>query len=181
MFQNDKIIYSNSYVAFLDVLGFKNMVFSQKKSDKDKLDSYFKIVHQTIGYLQGIKTKREIGYIVISDSIILTMPQGENRDEMMNNLRELCVAIGVLQSNLALNDIWMRGAISSGKTYFNRANNQIVGPAYITAYELEQNKAIFPRVILDSKIIRELNFTSSSDLINSINRGYSSIKVPIGT
>ena len=34
------IQYEKSYVAFLDVLGFKNLVFSNKQSDKAKLNQY---------------------------------------------------------------------------------------------------------------------------------------------
>ena len=45
------IVYEKSYVAFLDVLGFKNLVFSKSKADKEKLEKYFGIVNSAIEYL----------------------------------------------------------------------------------------------------------------------------------
>ncbi len=161
------ITYKESYVAFLDVLGFKNMVFSQ---DNAKLKQYFGVVNSVIEYLKDIEAKRNIGSIIISDSIILTVPHGRTKEENIEILRSLCIAVGLIQQNLALKDIWLRGAISSGKTYFNSNNNQIVGPAYINAYLLEEKLAIHPRVILDSKIITELGFSTAMDFIQALNQ-----------
>lgn len=161
------ITYKESYVAFLDVLGFKNMVFS---GDNKKLKQYFGVVNSVIDYLKNIEAKRNIGSIIISDSIILTVPHGRNKDENIERLRSLCIAVGLIQQNLALKDIWLRGAISSGKTYFNSDNNQIVGPAYINAYLLEEKLAIHPRVIIDSKIITELDFSNATDFIQTLNQ-----------
>lgn len=165
-----KIVYTKSYVAFLDVLGFKNLVFSKSKESKEKLDSYFHYIDIIIKYLKDIPIKQDIGYIVISDSIILTVPHGKTPEENVDRLRHLCIAVGFLQIALSSQDIWIRGGISSGDTYFDNNNNQIVGPAYIESYLLEENLAIFPRVILDNKIIKELNFTNSEDLISKINK-----------
>ena len=63
------ITYEKSYVAFLDVLGFKNLVFSKSKEDKEKLEKYFGIVNSAIEYLESIPSKKDIGSIIISDSI----------------------------------------------------------------------------------------------------------------
>lgn len=166
----NELKYEKSYVAFLDVLGFKNLVFSKSRESKEKLNQYFTSVETIIAYLKNIPIKKEIGYITISDSIILTVPQSNVKSENIEILRQLCIAIGFLQAGLAARDIWIRGAVSSGDTYFNKNNNQIVGPAYINAYLLEENLAIYPRVIIDNKIIKELNFVSSSDLIDNINK-----------
>lgn len=168
-FDNERIKYEDSYVAFLDVLGFKNLVFSKLKDSKKKLNIYFNILDKVIKYLKKIDEKKEIGYIVISDSIILTITQGTDKSQKINNLRQLCIAISFLQSALSVEDIWIRGAISSGETYFDKINNQIVGPAYINAYLLEESLSKYPRVILDNKIIKELEFNSSQDFIDEFN------------
>lgn len=167
--ENYRINYQNSFVAFLDVLGFKNLVFSKNKESLEKLNVYFNIVDTVIKYLKKVDEKQEIGYIVISDSIILTIPQVKEKEKNINNLRQLSIAVGFLQVTLAVEDIWIRGAISSGNTYFDKTNNQIVGPAYINAYLLEENLSKYPRIILDNKIIKELDFNTSQCLINEIN------------
>lgn len=166
---NNRIKYKDSYVAFLDVLGFKNLVFSKDDKSITKLNIYFDIVDRVINYLKRINEKQKIGYIVISDSIIFTIPQSTDKEENIDNLRQLCIAVGFMQVTLAVEDIWIRGAISSGKTYFDKDNNQIVGPAYINAYLLEEKQSIFPRIILDNKIIKELKFENSQAFINKIN------------
>ncbi|EHK9078633.1 hypothetical protein KCU32_004476 [Vibrio parahaemolyticus] len=160
------IVYKKSFVAFLDVLGFKQMVQSR---NQEKLNQYFGIVNSAIDYLKSIPSKQEIGSIVISDSIILTVPHSEDQDENLYKLRQLCIAVGLIQQNLAVKGIWLRGAISSGDTYFNAAQNQIVGPAYINAYLLEEKLAVNPRVILDSKIIPDMGFSNSVALIEALN------------
>ena len=70
----NKLEYKKSYVAFLDVLGFKNLVFNNSKDSNEKLNEYFTSVETIIVYLKNIPIKKEIAYIIISDSIILTIP-----------------------------------------------------------------------------------------------------------
>jgi hypothetical protein len=164
-----KLNYEKSYVAFLDILGFKKLVYSSKKEDKTKIELYLQTINKAIETLKEIPSKKSIGSIVISDSIILTVPFGEDKDENINNLRQLCIAILSIQRKLVEHDIWMRGGISCGDTFFNEATNQIVGSAYIDAYLLEEKMAKYPRVILDNKIIKELQCENSTQLIDKIN------------
>lgn len=168
--ESEPINYKKSYVAFLDVLGFTSLVYSSKKKDKEKIEAYFKTVNTVVNYLKGISAKREIDSIIISDSVILTVPHGQSQHDNVERLRQLCISIGIIQKELALKDVWMRGAISSGDTYFNANKNQIVGPAYIDSYVLEKISAITPRVIIDSKIIGQLGYSSATELIHEINR-----------
>ncbi|CAH6840162.1 conserved hypothetical protein [Vibrio chagasii] len=162
-----EIEYEESFVAFLDVLGFKQMIQSQNRT---QINKYFGIVNSAIEYLNEIPSKREIGSIVISDSVILTVPCNGDSEEKLNKLRQLCIAVGLIQQNLAVEGIWLRGAISCGDTYFSSSDNQIVGPAYINAYLLEEQLAVNPRVILDSKLIPKLGYSNASELIDDINK-----------
>lgn len=143
------IKYSKYYVAYLDVLGFKDLVFSKLKKDKNTIEIYFGLIESVTSKLKKIKRKQKLGSIVISDSVILSVPHGINLRENIHNLRQLCLAVGIIQLALARRNIWLRGGITSGNAYFNPDENAIVGPAYINAYLLE-GKAIYPRVILDN-------------------------------
>lgn len=165
------INYVQSYVAFLDVLGFKELVYGKKAEDKEKLEKYFHHIEEFITYLKTtpIKSDLDIGYIVISDSIIITVKHGQSNDENIKILRHLCIAIAFLQSLLSVLDIWLRGGISSGETYFDEKNHQIIGKAYIEAYLLEEKLVSNPQVVLDNKIINELGFENSGKLIDKIN------------
>lgn len=122
-----------------------------------------------INDIKGNKTKPKLGVIAISDTIIISVPFGYELQEKISNLRYLCVVIQDLQFKLALEKIWLRGAISSGDAYIADDGNQIVGPAYIHAYLLEENVAKYPRVILDNKLLSQLNISSAQELITTIN------------
>jgi len=164
------ISYSKSFVAFLDILGFKDIVNKSRTNEGlKKLNEVFNTINQEIEELKKIPAKKKIGYITISDSIILSIPKSQNNNDNINILRHLCIAIGLIQKNLAMKNIWLRGAISSGDTYFDSKLNQIVGPAYVTAYTLQETIAKTPRVIIDSRIIHELGCESAYDLIDTIN------------
>ena len=137
------------YVAFIDVLGFKNLVLNE--DEREKLDSFFETVKRVFEILNI--QKGQIKKFLISDSIILVIEDGED------NFKMLLRAIQKLQAYLALKDIWVRGAISSGDIYFEYSpeGEQIIyGEGLIRAYELEK-KAVYPRVILDPRLITLIN------------------------
>ena len=165
MSNKNEIEYKDSYVAFLDVLGFTNLVFN---SEVDKLNKYLKVINESIKNLEVLLAKYydiNFGFIVISDAIIIT---AEKNTKVIPNKRLLgicCSAIAYLQRKLAIEDIWIRGAVSSGEAYFNKEQNQIIGKAYIDAYKLEEQQAKYPRVIIDSRIIKELEYQNANELI----------------
>jgi hypothetical protein len=166
---NDVLPYSDYYVAYLDILGFKDLVKSKEHKDRKKIYEYFKLIEEITSDLKKIESQKDIGAIIISDSVILSVPFGAEEDENIDKLRKLCIAIQKIQFKLAEIDIWLRGAISSGEAYFDSKKNQIVGPAYINAYLLEERLAINPRVILDNKLINELKLDSAQMLIDKVN------------
>lgn len=161
------IRYEKSFVAFLDVLGFKQMIKSQ---DPTQINQYFGIVDSAIKHLKSIPSKKNIDSIVISDSIILSAPCTDSNEYNLERLRQLCIAIGLIQQSLAIKGIWLRGAICYGDTYFDSMNSQIVGPAYVEAYLLEEKLAVNPRVILDSKLIPQLGYSNATQLIDAVNK-----------
>lgn len=87
---------------------------------------------------------------------------------MIQSFFQLIILIYSLQRKLARKDIWVRGGISFGNSHFDSTLNQIIGEAYVKAYELEL-KAIQPRVILDCGLITELGCSTSQELIEKIN------------
>lgn len=165
----NKINYSDYYVAFLDILGFKKLVSSQRQEDKSKIEEYFALIDAVTAELERIVSKKNLGSIIISDSVILSIPSDGSPDVKLVKLRNLCVAVGQIQKTLAKNNIWLRGAISCGKAYFDPIKKNIVGEAYINAYLLERDQALFPRVILDNKLIKDVNMTSAQAFIDKIN------------
>lgn len=130
------------YVAFLDVLGFKELV----RTKGEKLNLYFKTIEKA---LLDIKSdKAEITSQLISDSTILAC------DLTVNNLRLLLRAVQTIQARCAIENIWIRGAITIGDIHFDRDLNIVVGNGLSDAYLLESQEK-FPRVIIDPKVLKE--------------------------
>jgi hypothetical protein len=159
--------YITEYVAYLDVLGFKEMVYSDNEEDKERLQAYFSIVDYFREAIKQIPEKSKIKIMAVSDSIILSMP--ENAERSTEQLTHFCIIIGLIQSHLAMSNVWLRGAVTIGKIAHRPKETFILGPAYIEAYELEGKVAKYPRVILDSSLIGELKFATAQDLIDSVN------------
>lgn len=131
---------TEKYVAFLDVLGFKEMVYNLD----GKLDIYFNTIQSVLSNINEDKPKIE--YQLVSDSIILAC------DLKKEDFIILLTAIQTIQAKCTIQNIWIRGAISIGSIYFNRENNIVIGSGLNTAYLLE-SLAKYPRVIIDPKII----------------------------
>lgn len=161
------IEYKKGFVAFIDVLGFTDMIFNSTNETKEKVEKYLNIVDEQLKRLDKLNNFKSI---VISDSIILSMEISESDIKgNIGTLSLLCNAIKTIQQNLAKNNIWIRGAISYGDIYFDNERKQVIGKGYINAYLLESNYAIYPRVILDNKIVQLLELKSSEDCISRIN------------
>jgi len=154
---NIKDSISDNFVAFLDVMGFSNLV---KNGNLKELEDYFNKIREILYALRNEKEK--IKSFLISDSIILIAPSG------LDGLRQLLIAIRRIQSVLLWKKILIRGAVSYGPVYYDKENNIIVGQGYIRAYLLEQ-EAKYPRVIIDPAIIKLVGQDRTS-FLKSVNK-----------
>jgi hypothetical protein len=127
-------------VVFIDVLGFKNLVYT---TSTELINSYYSFL---LSKFQAAISKRNFDFLLISDSIVVYC----NND--IESLSELIKSISVLQAGLLSKGILVRGAISHGDLFVDKANNIIVGKGLINAYQLE-TQAKYPRVIIDRSIV----------------------------
>ncbi|HRN40654.1 MAG TPA: hypothetical protein PK649_01110 [Vicingus sp.] len=134
----------NKYVAYLDVLGFKELV---NKRNTNTLKAYFDTIKNVLNLIRI--DKKNIESLLVSDSTILISP--DSKEDFKTLLR----AVQTIQFELVKQDIWIRGAISYGEVYFDQESNLIVGKGLVNAYLLESS-AKFPRVIIDTSIIPKI-------------------------
>jgi hypothetical protein len=146
----------DKYVAFIDVMGFSNLV---NKGNVENLESYFSKITEVLDKLRI--NKADIESFLISDSIILIAPDSPK------SLKQLLGAIRQIQFALLWRKIIVRGAVSFGQVYYNKEKNIIVGKGFIKAYLLE-GEAFFPRVIIDPAIIKKFG-GDKRDFIEEIN------------
>lgn len=142
------------YVAFLDILGFKNKL---KKFSHNKAKEFIGKFSSTVYAIFQGQSEKINGYIV-SDSIILS-----TNDVMQTSLTVLVELVETIcRSEFSENGILIRGAIAKGefddmpaKELPNLGKKLIVGQAYIDAYLLENS-------------VKTIGISLSEDVYNDI-------------
>ena len=134
------------YVAFLDILGFKNIIDKKdQETAKNFIMQFSKTIFRVFQNLEGQLNSKVKGYIV-SDSLILY--SNDSSKESLVNLIEVVETI--CRDEYIKNGILIRGGISKGDFAKIKASELpnlekalIVGKSYVKAYELEgANKVI---------------------------------------
>lgn len=166
--------YEQRIVAFIDILGFKEIV---KQSEKDT--TKIELLYSVLDFLKGWETsdKWDLKFVEIeedaqkkgvanfdirgktnttsfSDSIVVSVKVDNNVNEMTSTLVVNLAYIGAL---LIEKGILFRGGLTIGNIIHND-NGTVFGQALIDAYYLETKSAKYPRIVLSDKLIRELNY-----------------------
>ena len=135
--------YDDRVVAFVDILGFRNLVLSLRDNPLILSKVYrvldrIKDVERSRQHSHSMVTELEVS--VFSDSIAISSP---SQDEKAFSL---CWTCGYLQASLLYLGILSRGGIAIGPTI--HTDGILVGEGLISAYDLEQGVAHFPRIVL---------------------------------
>ncbi|QKE10617.1 hypothetical protein [Bacillus cereus] len=144
--------YEERFIAFIDILGFKEHI-SQTLTNS----THFKKVRNVLNFISklkydndgGVLAQKEIGreITVFSDSIVISYPIS-----LPSAGFYLLLDVIHLQLEMMGAGILMRGGITIGPLCHE--DNIVYGPAMIKAYELENQYAIYPRVIVDKEAIK---------------------------
>jgi hypothetical protein len=148
--------YENRVVAFIDILGFKNMLDETvNKKDEDLEENIDKLIaaYNEINELwkedrndnSKLNSSRKV--TIFSDSIVVSFQVSEP-----SQVFKTLVDIKHLVMSLVNREILCRGAISVGKLI--HTDEYIFGPALVEAYTLESKAALYPRIILDREIVK---------------------------
>ena len=144
------IKYDTKLVAFLDVLGFKNLIRTAKVASRAaeiicSLDHALR--HQSPGAPHSGTVK------MFSDCICVSaLPTSEGLDFVLWR----CVT---LQGLLLEKGHLLRGAVTYGRHY--ESDSMIFSEGLVNSYELEQN-AIYPRVIVSAEVARSASEAPST-------------------
>ena len=142
--------YREHYVAFLDILGFKEHL---KKNSCETMYSIFDVLRNKTRKqlnLNGVQIEayEHIKYTILSDSIIVYIDA--SIDDAFATLVDVCAS---LQKALANREepILMRGGIAKGNLFYE--NDIIYGEGLVKAYLLESNLAKYPRIIFSGETL----------------------------
>ena len=141
--------YEDKIVAFIDILGFTSLVMSINTHPEvhDRLLYALKLIKSRKAPELSDFTDYQIEVSVFSDSIALST----NCD----NLWGIIWSCGSLQAEILKVGVLTRGGISKGKTFHE--DDILYGEGMINAYRIESKAAIYPRIVLDPKLIPGLN------------------------
>lgn len=135
--------YKTCYVAYFDILGFKNFVLESEKDEKK-----FNNIYELQQYLSSIRpdgvTKKNIYFL--SDSFFAIIPLEKNP------ISSVIWEIADIQANIISRGYLIRGAITIGKVFYD--DNNFFGPAINEVVELEKTIKN-PMIVLSSHFIED--------------------------
>lgn len=142
----------NYFIAYFDILGYKSF-FTDENDHHIFLQDLLSVLHEVKNQLKQMKNYIEnVQYRAFSDNFIFYFEE-DKQDEFddFNALSTLAFLMSSIQKKiLEQYDILVRGAITKGEFY---ANDSIVfGKGLIRAVEIEADKAIYPRIVIDKNI-----------------------------
>lgn len=166
--------YENRLIAFIDILGFKEIVRSSKEDD-----SKIEFLYSVLDYLKSWETSESWNSQLVeieedaqkkgvenfdirdktnstsfSDSIVVSVKVDNNVNEVASTLIANLAYIG---ATLFEKGILFRGGLTIGNLIHNE-NGTVFGQGLIDAYQLESNNAKFPRIVLSDKLLKQLNY-----------------------
>lgn len=146
---NSNYKYEHRIVAFIDILGFANIIKNSVKS-QESLEKLVKALSYIHDYFNNIRAEYENPSILqlsqFSDSIVISVSM-ENSREMLSIFKHL----KTIQIKLLYDDILLRGGIVKGELIHN--DDLLLGPGMINAYNLESKCALHPRIVIDPKVL----------------------------
>ena len=153
--KQNKYEFEDCFLAYLDILGFKNRVKEAKSNFKEvvSLVEALKTMSEfEARYEKNTRTgKVEIRCSLFSDNIALMIKANDD------DLPHLFLIVRYLHDRLLEQNLCLRGAIVRGKMYWpERGRNILLGPAIINAYELESKAAIYPRIVINRELYNHI-------------------------
>ncbi len=143
------IKYSEKIVAFVDILGFSNLIETIEEDRK-----LHERLHRALTHIRSYKdtsssvdtAASDIEISVFSDCIVISSEP--------NKFHDVIWASGWLQAKLLGVGVLTRGGIAVGNTY--HSNDILYGKGMLDAYQIEKSAAVYPRISLHPKLADSL-------------------------
>jgi hypothetical protein len=172
---NENLKYEKRIIAFIDILGFRELIKDSEKNP-GTLEKIYEIINyfknwekpeswnlKTIEIEEDAQKKGLANFDLsnkstctcFSDSIIVSIKISDG--DINAILSTLIANISYIGSYIIQKGILFRGAITIGNI-IHQDNGIILGQGFIDAYNLESKLATFPRIVVSDKLIKELNY-----------------------
>lgn len=137
--------YKERYVAFLDLLGFKNLVTNAETNpvERERLLAVLEIMRDSLCQNPRLGMR----FTHFSDCVVLSI------DRTLDGLREAFESIHVLTFNLLQFDVLVRGGLVAGNAH--HSGDFVYGTAINRAYRLESELAEDPMTLLSEEVVED--------------------------
>jgi hypothetical protein len=149
-------ITANRYVAFIDIMGFKDIVMRTQHDDLYKMMEKIKSCSELNSSIQwgqkdGVSNQDLIRTTMYSDSIIIY-----SKNDSYESLNSIVCTVSGLVSDLFVETIPHKGALSFGKMTLDFKKSIFVGEPLIDAYLL-QEELYFYGIVLQGSVERKFD------------------------
>ena len=158
--------YTQYYFAFIDLLGFKEIVNTKTCNE---IYEIFEEVKSKYYPQKGINESEyapiippdDIHYYIMSDSICIFIKS--DIKSALTVLTWICLYLQVRLLCLKT-PIFVRGSIALGNVYSD--NNILYGPAMVEAYLRSEEIAQYPRIVIPKRLINEVDNLDEKRFLN---------------
>ena len=144
----------NYFVAYIDILGARKFMEQNNDNFLNDLNSiYFDAVGDVS--MTNWATGKDIFIKIFSDNILIAIQTTKNDINRVDKLEKIINLVGNFYNNILRHGYLARGAITEGRFYKDSNNVFVYGKALTDAVNMEEEIAIYPRIVVQ-KTIRDL-------------------------
>lgn len=160
--------YAECYIAVMDILGFKRMVYDKSFQEILNLFQEFRIHVKKIYFGNEenvacqVETAEKVKLKVMSDTICFYI-EADLPDALFCLM--LCCAFFQARLLSRPSPILIRGGITAGKLYVD--GDKVFGPGFVEAYLLEEKNAKDPRIIIRKNTLEQGLHTTNHHLLKA--------------
>ena len=138
--------YDDKLVAWFDILGMREKMHAS--DDADEILSIMGTLQKFVeNACESLTAQNKVDYLQISDGFIIIAD--------LDCIDDICKILCTVQWQvLVYLRMLLRGALTAGKVSISDDSRLIVGPAFIDAFVLESENAIFPRILFANEIFK---------------------------
>jgi nitroreductase len=143
--------YRDCLISYFDILGFKGMIDNWAPH---QIGVALTELLSLSSHDSNLRRATRRGLSTFSDHVVRTVELGGlDDDQVLATVEFELSEIQHVQANLAAKGVFVRGAVTRGPIHIDE--EVVFGPGLVRGYELEQNTAIYPRIVFDELIVTE--------------------------
>ena len=146
----NKLIPSNYFVAYLDILGASKYMQDNSEQFLNDLNAIYENAMNDVIFT-NVLSKKDIAIKIFSDNILIAVKTTKQDTDRQSKLVKIINLVGNLYCNALRLGYLVRGSITEGKFYRNKTF--VYGKALVEAVKLEEKIAIYPRVIIQDNLV----------------------------